>query len=296
MAVRSVYGRNVALLHWIDPEWLVPRLSRIFPTDASQVGLRLAGWEGYLALSHPTATLFAVLHDQYLWAVEQLGSHDKTKGRRYFVDLDQRLAEHLMVIYLNGGLDLAAPGMLTDFFLKAPLNVREHAVSFVGRSIHSESAEDLPTEVRARATALFDSRLFLALNDRRAHVAELRGFGWWFSARALGLDWRFETLRSVLSASPRIEGDFLVAEELAAHVEQRPLDVLDCVELLLQSDNPGWFLIGSRREVEAILSATIHSPDEKVRDRAVALVHRLGAMGHREFRRLADSERHTDSS
>jgi hypothetical protein len=77
-----------------------------------------------------------------------------------------------------------------------------------------------------------------------------------------------------------------VLEELQAHVETRPLDVLACVDLLLRRDNPGWTVFGSRARLEAILSRTTRSDDTEVKKRAVAIVHYLGAIGHFEFRKL----------
>jgi hypothetical protein len=83
-----------------------------------------------------------------------------------------------------------------------------------------------------------------------------------------------------------LEGDFLVMEEVVRHVEQRPMEVLECVELLLRTENTRALVIGSRARFEAIFLSAVASKNAEVREKALALIHRLGSLGHSEFRRF----------
>jgi hypothetical protein len=286
-AVRGVLGRWLALLNHTDPEWVRSRLDRIFPEATDAMGLRLAAWESYLASTRPDAKLFALLEAHYRWAVSCLGSPRNAPARTYFGRPDERLAEHMMIIYWHGEIALeAGDGLLDEFYRKAPAKLREYALSFVGRCLRGTPKRELVPAVDQKLRALFEQRLGIAVAQPDSHATELRGFPWWFSADALDLDWRFAQLKRVLAVSPVLEGDFLIMEELMRHVDERPLEVLDCVDLLLRTENPWALVIGSRARFEAIFSKTVGSDDASVRDRATTMVHFLGSLGHSEFRRL----------
>jgi hypothetical protein len=115
---------------------------------------------------------------------------------------------------------------------------------------------------------------------------ELRGFAWWFSAQAMDVDWRFAQLRHLLTHHATLDGEFLVMDELVRHVEKRPLEVLECVDLLLRAPNTWALVIGSRARFESILSQTGSSADQSIREKALAIIHRLGSLGHADFRHL----------
>jgi hypothetical protein len=286
-AVRGVYGRWLWVLAHLDTKWVRSRLDRIFPEAIGLVGLRLAAWESYLGSTRPDAKLFDLLQAHYRWAVSSLGSEAEVRTRRHFVKPDERLAEHLMIIYWHGEIALeGGDGLLDEFYRKATAKLREHAFSFVGRCLHGTPKRDLVPAVDAKLRALFERRLAIASAQPDTHATELRGFPWWFSADALDLDWRFTQLKRVLAVSPMLEGDFLVMEELVRHAEQRPAEVLECVELLLRTENPWHLVVGSRARFEAILSMSVSSEKTDVREKAVALIHRLGSLGHSDLRRI----------
>lgn len=286
-AVRGVFGRWLWMLAEVDPDWLTVRIEKIFPVADCHLSLRRAAWETYLALTTPTGPLLKLLGDQYSWALNRLKVPEENGKRRHLAKPGERLAEHLMVLYWQGQIEAeTVGGLLCAFFNNADLSLREHALSFVGRSLHGAPADGVVKEWVARAQALFERRLVLAAEKPNDFGAEVRTFGWWFSASALDLDWRFEQLGPVLRVSPDLGGAFLVVEELAKHAAQRPSDVLEALERLLDRENSRWLVLGSQAAVEAILSATLEHENVTVRDRATAVVHRLGAQGHDGFRSL----------
>jgi hypothetical protein len=291
-AVRSVFGRWFWMLAELDSNWLTTRIEKIFPDADLHLGLRRAAWETYLSLTRPTAPLLKLLRDQYSWAVSRLAVPDEAAKRPHFANPRERLAEHLMALYWWGEVEAeTTAGLLREFFEKADPKLREHALSFVGRSLHGTPADKAVAESVGRAKALFERRLALATEKPKVLGAEFRGFGWWFSASAIDLDWRFKQVAGVLSVAPDLEGSFLVVEELTKHVEQRPFDVLDAVERLLRCDNPWWLVLGSRARFEAILSTALRHENATVRERAAGVVHHLGAQGHNGFRHLLGARR-----
>jgi hypothetical protein len=64
------------------------------------------------------------------------------------------------------------------------------------------------------------------------------------------------------------------------------MDVLECVDLLLRTDNASSIVFGSRARFEAIFASTAGSEDPAVQERAVALINLLGSLGHPEFRNI----------
>lgn len=174
--------------------------------------------------------------------------------------------------------------MLHTFYQRASLALRKHAISYAGRCLHGTKREELPPKCEARLRELLERRLAVAMENAEA-ATELRGFAWWFSAQGVDIDWRFAQLKRVLACSPILDAEFLVMEELVRHVRERPIEVLECLEQLLRTPNP-WFVIGSRARFEAILTETASSGIQAIRERAVELIHRLGALGQSDFRRL----------
>ncbi|MFQ5787162.1 MAG: hypothetical protein ACE5H1_04200 [Thermodesulfobacteriota bacterium] len=65
-----------------------------------------------------------------------------------------------------------------------------------------------------------------------------------------------------------------------------PREVVEALELMIVGDKKGWGVTGWRREIRSIISIVIQSDNREAREAAIDLVHRLGALGHLEFRDL----------
>lgn len=291
-AIRSVYGRWFPWLVLLDRKWAVANVPRIFPHDESLRDLLNAAWETYIIFCEPYSNVFDVLYDEYKHAIGRLGTGGAQ--RRHLANPEERLAEHLMLLYWRGKLVLDEPdGLLTQFYAKALDALCGHALSTGGRHLYKTKGA-IPSESLARLIALWKQRLNVAQADASpsSHAAELAAFGWWFASAKFDDTWALDQLTQVLNLRPseivpRMRGvDHLVAERLAKLVENNPRQVVRCLRLMVEGDVEGWRIRSWREHVRTILDTARQNPDMETRQAAEDLVHRLGARGHFDFRDL----------
>ncbi len=286
LAIRAVYGEWLPWLILLDRAWTTDNLSRIFPDDESQRALRDAAWEAYIVFCQPYDDVFEVLKGDYARAVERIGTF--TDERRHLGDPDEHLAEHLMVFYWRGKLELANhEALLQRFYAKASDSLRAHALEFVGRSLRNTEGS-VDADILERLRSLWVMRLDVArlAPNPGTHAGELGAFGWWFASGKLEDSWAVEQLSAALSLTRKIDADWLVLERLATLAEAMPEEAVRCVSLMIEGDLQGWEIHSWRDELRAILSTGIRAADRTAPRSAVEVVNRLGAKGFLEFREL----------
>ncbi len=286
LAIRSVYGRWFPWLFLLDPKWAQSKTATIFPSSDSLREFFEAAWNTYIVFCQPYNNVFEVLEPIYGHAVGRLSATAEAKSRAY--DPDHHLAEHLMTFYWRGKLDLdERNGLLARFWEKAHEKLRVHAMEFVGRSL-GNTKEDIPSEISQRFQALWASRLALAKSSAspETYKEELAAFGWWFMAGKLDLQWEVLQLKEVLLLTHKIDPDRMVVERLAQIAGTLPRDSVECLRLLVEAEGEPWGIYAWRDEARKLLATAIQGTDPQARVAAIELVHRLGAMGHLEFRDL----------
>ncbi|MEW6542563.1 MAG: hypothetical protein AB1411_03015 [Nitrospirota bacterium] len=289
LAVRAVYGEWLPWLVLLDRGWTTDNLSRIFPDNDNQRNFRDAAWEAYIVFCQPYDDAFYVIKDVYARAVERIGT--VAADSRHRGDPDQHLAEHLMVFYWRGKLDVNEQGgVLGRFYEKAPDSLRAHAIEFIGRSLsNTEGAVEAGVLDRLRSIWAIRLGSARAASNRETHAGEMAAFGWWFASGKFDDPWAVEQLFAALSLIRKIDAGWLVLERLAALAEAMPNESVRCALLMIEGDLKGWEIHGWRNELRAILSTVIRSTRPNALQGAVELVNRLGAKGFLEFRDLLPS-------
>ena len=101
LAVRSVYGRYLMLLYWLDKSWLEAHLEDIFPKENDELSLwkYTAAWDSYVIFNQSlNPKLFAQLHSYYVRAIEILRLGYTTKTHLQPV---RGLAAHLIYDFIQ---------------------------------------------------------------------------------------------------------------------------------------------------------------------------------------------------
>jgi hypothetical protein len=282
LTIRSVYGRRLPWLRELDASWLEANLLKIFPTNKNLRSLRECAWTTYVISCDVYNKLFDLLRPEYLFAVEQIG---KYPDKSHLGHPDDRLAEHLVILYWRGNIDLSDE-LLAAFFTKASDGLRGHMIEYVGRSLRD--TPHIPPETIERLKRLWDVRLDAAENsrDRSVFTEEMAHFGWWFASKKLPDDWAISQLKDTLKIAKKSVPDHLVVERLAELAPSMPLETVECLGMLAEGDKNGWEILGWNQAPEKILSTAMRSADQDARIAAIDLVHRLGALGHFQFRAL----------
>jgi len=286
LAIRAVYGQWFPWLVLLDSRWTAQRVAEIFPPGETLRDLRDTAWETYITFCAPYDNVFDLLHEEYCYAVERIGTASSESRR--LADPDERLAEHLMTLYWRGKLSFDEPdGLLARFYAKASDSLRSHALAFVGRSLHS-TEEEIALQVVDRLQVLWQRRLDAARSGTpsTSHTAELAAFGWWFASAKFDDVWAIAQLKEALKLAGRVEREHLVVEHLATLAAEMPAHAVECLNLILEGDKEGWHIHGWRERARTILVAALQSTDDIVQQTAVDLVHRLCARGHLAFRDL----------
>ena len=101
LAVRSVYGQWFPWLVLLDHNWAATRAEVIF--DRSNQEMWSASWGAYITFNRPYDDVFPVIEEQYRQAVETMtleAAETRWVGSRDTPE--ERLAEHVMVLYWRG--------------------------------------------------------------------------------------------------------------------------------------------------------------------------------------------------
>jgi hypothetical protein len=290
-AIRAVYGRWFPQIVFIDQQWAVRNVARIFPSDENLRDLRTAAWGAYLIFCNPSEVIFNILSEEYGYAVEQLGL---ARSERWMpADPDERLAEHLMILYWRGTIDLNDPtNLLWRFYANASDTLRAHALDFLGRSLHN-IRDEIPADTLTRLRALWESRLEFARDEPSSHSDEVAAFGWWFASGKFDNVWAMAQLKEALRLSGETEPYELVLERLATLSTTTPVDAVECLRLIMEGDKEGWNIRTWREPKRTILDTALKSGDPTAQQLAESLIHRLGARGYWDFRDLLRKPRNS---
>jgi hypothetical protein len=282
LAIRSVYGRRLPWLHELDASWTKENLSKIFPPERHLRYLRECAWTTYVVYCDVYNKMLNLLASEYDFAVAQIGQYI---NKSHLDHPDDRLAEHLMILYWRGEIDLDHD-LIRHFFEKAPDKLRGHALEFIGRSLRD--GNEVPSRIIERLEALWDTRLNVARRSRDVSpfVEEMAHFGWWFASKKFPNDWAMSQLQEALKISKKSAPDHLVVERLAELAPAMPRQAVICLAMVIEGDKEGWGILGWSDEAHKVLSSALKSADENARADARNLVHRLGALGHFDFRGL----------
>ncbi len=217
LTIRAVYGQWFPYLATVDEEWARHHVSAIFPSTLDLAALRDIAWETYVTFNRAYKNTLELLREEYAVAIEALGTQtpEKRPGHR---DREEALVDHLLMLYGHGYLDLDDP-LFDAFFAQAAVEVRGHAVEFVGLSLIN--AGTVSDEAAARFRELWGRRL-AAFKAGDTDAEELKGFAWWFSSGELDDAWSLTQLRELLASGGRVDPDRSVAERLAGTRRDAP--------------------------------------------------------------------------
>lgn len=283
LASRSLYGRWFPWFLVFDREWGMSVVSRIFP-DVNEP-YWLAAWNGFICFNEAYEEVFEPLQPVYAQAITQLrrptAEEDQTRSTR-----DENLASHLMTFYWHGHFSLEEEtGLLRRFFVEAPDKIRAEAHAFIGRSL-ANTPDPIEPLVLSRLQSLWVWRFEEAKEDPPCHHAELRAFGWVFYANKFEAGWLVENLLGVLRLTKTIDPDYHVLERLSDYAANFPIEVLDCVKILIEGQTSSIELSCWEDELRGIFIHTRQNPELQVRKFSDEVIERLGRRGYLGYRDL----------
>ncbi|WP_167844822.1 hypothetical protein [Scytonema millei] len=286
LAIRTVYGEWLPWLNLLDPHWTIQSIGKIFPQDEIFSDMRRAAWESYITNSNVYDNVFDVLREEYCYRVEQIASALIETPK--LTHPDEGLSEHLMTLYWRGKLNLDEPeGLLARFFELASDALRSYALRFVGRSLDN-TKDAIDPEILNRLQLLWEKRIDSVRSsaDPSSYVSEIATFGWWFSSAKFDDSWAIAQFKQVLELVGKVDPEFLVLKHLAKLADVMPESAVECLKLIIEKDKKGGGIYGWHNDAKTILTTAIKGNNDKARQVAESIIHRLGERGHWEYRDL----------
>lgn len=278
IAIWSVFGQSLPVLHWLDPEWVVKNLAKLLPANER---LRDAMWLNYLKWNPPYDDVFLALRTEYVAAVNRLSGDDKAAQ---FGSAAGGLVSHLMSYYWRGAE--GATELVDVFSKKASTGFKKDAVEFIGRSLF-DTEEDLPGDVAGRLRQLWERILTDANLAESGNRSVLEPFAWWLASGRLDLDWSIKQGLAVLGTGAVLEPDHLVVEYLEELAKQRPLESAQLLSGICDNISPGsWSIHGWRDHAMTALRVVLDSGNAEAVKQGRAVVNKLVARGFPKFKDL----------
>jgi len=162
--------------------------------------------------------------------------------------------------------------------------VRRTAFDFIGRSLMNADAE-VPVETLERLRSLWEWWNQEG-GARRLLGKEIEAFGWWFASERFHSEWADAQAKWVLSTGTVLEPDHLVVKRLETRVNEDPLAAVQILEGIWENIRDHWTFYGWRDECRNILRTALASNNDEAQRVARALINKLAARGHLEFRSL----------
>ncbi|MFA6097442.1 MAG: hypothetical protein WC788_07495 [Candidatus Paceibacterota bacterium] len=295
VAVRSIYGRFFPWLLLMDRKWTLDHLDMILPPGQFGDQLYMAAWNTLMLYVPVYNDPFEVLKERYSEAVRNLGNVDKSKRR--FTDRDERLAEHLMLQYGRGKIELS-DDLLKNFWGTADDELRGHALDFVGRSLEDEK-NDLNDDILERMKRLWESRIAVAKSapNKADYKNEMSAFGWWFASGRFDDKWSSDQYFEALDIGKKTQSYYFVFQRLVELAKTLPIEAVKILSKIVLAEQPGgWIVLGNKEEVNTILSIALQAPDNNTHEEAKILINRLVSRGYTEFNDLLNSNNQPNSS
>ncbi|MBC7217165.1 MAG: hypothetical protein H5U36_03125, partial [Candidatus Caldatribacterium sp.] len=284
LAIRAVYGFWFPWLVVLDEQWAREHVGYIFPLDENQEAHFDAAWDTYVSFCLPSETsksVFNLLREQYYHAVQRVGTREYHAS--WPANPDEKLAEHLMLLYGYGALSLE-DSLLADFWKKASDALRGYAISFIGRIVRT--CREVPQEVLDRLKRLWETRLEVAKQSQSPaeFAKELAAFGWWFTSDKFDVSWALENLLESLRLVRKTEPTSTVLEHLGKTAQQYPLQSVRCLKMIAEGDQDGWELHLSMDHIQSILERALRDPNS--RKEAEATINYLISRGFLKLKEL----------
>jgi len=273
IAVRSVYGRFLPQLFWLDAGWTRGHLEQIFPADPELAELRDAAWESFVITTPAYTDVFRALRMPYEDAVRRL--EVPRFEWHHLGDRRVALGRHLVTLYWRGELSLE-DDLIRTLFSQLDAKRREDVLAFAGRVLRSE--ETLEADILSRLQALWEWRRN-EIEAGRGDASELCAFPWWFVSNFFDDRWAIAQLTHALSARA---GEILFQEEICGRLARSTtVPAADLVEALEQVVNSDRWGVVSMYEASAreILRRALEEGG-RAHQHARALIDRLARLGH----------------
>jgi hypothetical protein len=277
-AVRAALASELPILAAVDRAWLHERVQSF--VDPAHDELARVGWQTYLEYANPPSRLTVqILHAAYRRAIRALAESGPE------LDSERReLADHVAAIWRED--PEVGPGLMEAFMSSAQDADRARAIMTLGFDLNPRgpSGYDPSPEALEHHRQLWDRRL-----DDSPGPQELREYERWWSSRRFAQPDDLRRLTRSVELNAAAPGEMRPALMLAATLVSSDSAFVEPAFCFVETVAGGNSLRPMRVDVDVLrqlVQPALSVPE--LRERAVALVHRLGELGYLPLRGLLD--------
>ena len=281
----AIIGAHIGLLLWIDKYWLGNNIDSVFDIESDNTESGWAAWNTFLILTNPHVDFFRVLRKQYQFAVGKLVRLEPPARSQRGEGPLQRLAEHLVILYVRGELSRSEDRELFGQFIRESHSfLRIHAIRFAGNTLLRED-DKLTEPYTTRFRSLWELYWPTFGADDVLHGDESAPYMPWFTCKCLPADWQLTNFDAYVRASlPSRRDDVFVMVRMIDMARLDPSRTLALLDTLVRQDDTGRFL-GEREAMRGILSIAMRAGGN-ARHLAERLIDHLGRCGQVEYGEL----------
>ena len=288
-AVHLIFGKRLPYLCKLGDTWTRNHLVKIFgPVDQFSDKGTIA-WSAYLKYNRSYLSVFPILSDYYRLAIENIGTIKESDS--IYASTEQRLAEHLSILYTLGCIDLDEPENLVHvFFQTADMDLRSR---FLKTPIFSLDQTEgvIETSIINRLKKVWEWRLntIEQHTDKSDFISEVQAFGPWFACDKFADEklWRITHLINALKIHGEPELPDSVAETLEEFSDEFPNQAIEALLLMTAGTEDYWQIELWKNHVEPIIKQAMTKTAGAVKYPALEILNQLGRKGFLEFRELA---------
>lgn len=276
-ASSAVVGEGLGRLLNVDPEWLEPKISKLFGSELGLSVEQQIALTAAMSIHRYHSKLYDLLAPSMVAAIRS--KEPIVAGWRTQSDPLQRIGEWVIEALIYGHKTLDDP-VAQEFFTTATPKIRGDAIGHIAWAfMHAQIVED---PIRDWFAELWDARVAHV----RAHPEdkeELDGFSWFVKSGKFEAEWWLPRLKEAAELDPGLSTErYMIGKELAAAADADPRAAFDSLRLLLaRRDEAGMVSFDlTRHAVPMVIARAIASGDDGLRQEAVDYMNQLGEQGN----------------
>jgi hypothetical protein len=286
-AIRSVYGAYLTDLFFLDNEWVLNHLDKIFPEVPEHEIYWKAAWDGYAYNSFLFDEIFLLLIPHYQRFLNTIMPSEKASNNISGIAL-ARSAIHIMTAYLRGLTDFGYENHILDlFFDNASDQIRAQAIFWLSKVLEDEKSKE-NSDLWQRCWKLWQTRLEKAETEEVSkNEQEISDYMRWLVSAPMTLDQLYKPLKKSIKYFQDRFDVMQLLDYAVEYCEQSPLEAVSLLRQTISSAKELWWRVDEKVE-ENILRAAMTSGDDKAREIAINVINLRGEQGDYQWRELLD--------
>lgn len=286
LAIHSVFGWYFPQLIYLDKDWSLENLERIFPSEPNKVIYWKSAWSAYIRFTDLFINVFPVLIPQYRRAINEIQNLDKEVS---WDRDDNNLATHILKAYLFGLISLDSNDeLISMYYLKADDDIRSRGNFWLSQVLESQkpSAED---DSWNKIWKLWQWRLeeLSTVDDRSKYKKEITSFCRFLKNTPLDLQNLYPVLKQTLDYKATDYEFHLIIEYLGKNCEIFPSLAIILLHEIVLTRHSLYFPTDIKNIIEKILYTSMNT-DRKTKDKAIEIINVFGEHGYYDWRPLLD--------